>query len=104
MNKIFETEKNTFLASFKAEFDVTSNLTVAANYSTQHNNTFQEYFTKMILGGEVLLKMVLLKEIIMMSNLIHQLTATYKGQLNDLNMKFLGLCVSRVHFPRSIFS
>ena len=34
-------DKNTFLATFKVDFDITNDLTLSANYSTQYDNSFQ---------------------------------------------------------------
>ena len=84
-------ERNTFLASFKAEFDVTSNLTVAANYSTQYNNTFQGVFYQNDSWWRgVAQNGVAERDYNDEQFNLTELTATYKGQLNDLKYEVLG--------------
>ena len=84
-------ERNTFLASFKAEFDVTSNLTVAANYSTQYNNTFQGVFYQNDSWWRgVAQNGVAERDYNDEQFNLTELTATYKGELNDLKYEILG--------------
>ena len=84
-------ERNTFLASFKAEFDVISNLTIAANYSTQYNNTFQGVFYQNDSWWRgVAQNGVAERDYNDEQFNLTELTATYKGQLNDLKYEVLG--------------
>jgi len=84
-------EKNTFLATFKVDYDVTNDLTLSANYSSQYSNTFQgtyyfndSYWIGLTDNGRA--ERTYNEEKFNLT----EFTATYRGELNNLNYEFLG--------------
>jgi len=83
--------KNTFLATFKVDFDLTNDLTLSANYSTQYNNTFQgtyysndSYWIGLTDNGRA--ERTYNDEKFNLT----EFTATYRGELDNLNYELLG--------------
>jgi len=84
-------QRNTFLTNFKAEFDIISNLTVAANFSKQYKSSFEgKYFDNDAfyngLGKKGQGERIYNDENFSLA----EVTATYSGELNDLNYEVLG--------------
>ncbi len=84
-------QRNTFLTNFKAELDLTSNLTVAANFSKQYKSSFQgKYFDNDAFYGGLGTKGAAERSYYDENFSLAEITATYKGELNDLNYEVLG--------------
>ena len=90
---VWDLDTNTMLANFKADYDLTSNLTVSASYSSQFktmsdgkyydNDDFWVGNSFGATGGRA--EKVVNDEKFNLS----EFTATYNGDLNDLNYEFL---------------
>ena len=83
-------ERNTFLANFKVDFDLTNELTLSASYSTQYKNSLQgiyynndSYWRGVSDNGSA--RKIHNEEKFNLS----ELTATYRAELNDLNYELL---------------
>lgn len=88
---IRDQNRNTLLANFKADFDITTNLTVSANFSTQYKNTFQGiYYDNDSWWRGVAQKGVAERDYNDENFSLAEVTATYRGELNDLNYEILG--------------
>ena len=83
-------EKNTFLANFKLDFDLTDDLTLSASYSTQYKNSFRGIYYENDafwrgLGDNGFAQRIHDEEKFSLS----ELTATYRGELNDFSYEIL---------------
>jgi iron complex outermembrane receptor protein len=84
-------DKNTFLATFKIDYDITDELTLSANYSTQYDNSLRgtyfandSYWIGLADNGRA--ERAYNEEKFNLS----EFTATYRGELNNLNYELLG--------------
>lgn len=85
-------DKNTFLATFKVDFDITNDLTLSANYSTQYDNSFQgTYFFNDSFWNDGLADNGRAERAYNEEKFnLSEFTATYRGELDNINYELLG--------------
>ena len=85
-------DKNTFLATFKVDFDITNDLTLSANYSTQYDNSFQGtyFFNDSFWNGGLTDNGRAERAYNEEKFNLSEFTATYRGELDNINYELLG--------------
>ncbi|MCH1548181.1 MAG: TonB-dependent receptor, partial [Flavobacteriaceae bacterium] len=85
-------DKNTFLATFKVDFDINNDLTLSANYSTQYDNSFQgTYFFNDSFWNDGLADNGRAERAYNEEKFnLSEFTATYRGELDNINYELLG--------------
>lgn len=87
---VWDQDTNTMLANFKADYDLTSNLTVSASYSSQFKTmTDGKFYDNDALWVGLRYKGRAEKTISDEKFNLSEFTATYNGEVNDLNYEVL---------------